>query len=199
MKNNSNIYDIDGELVRRFDDVHRFTALEATKIHEKYLKKIQDLRSKESLTDDENKRLVVYSTYCKNLQYYIQVQLAGMTKEELEEYYKAVLPQKPQETTKEQIEKAIEELKNDTKTTEDTTTEVPEQPSPNDNEDDTDGIFGDDVPVRRESCDVHEERRHTKEDFLVERDNVETVMDEYVQFEELPDSDESSNPSTEVD
>lgn len=198
MKNNSNIYDIDGELVRRFDDVHRFTALEATKICEKYLKKIQDLRSKESLTDDENKRLVVYSTYCKNLQYYIQVQLAGMTKEELEEYYKAVLPQKPQETTKEQIEKAIEELKNDTKTTEDTTTEVPEQPSPNDNEDDTDGIFGDDIPVRREPCDVHEERSYTKEDFLVERDNVETVMDEYVQFEELPDSDESSNPSTEV-
>ena len=84
----------------------------------------------------------------------------------------------------EEIQKAIEELKNDTETTENTTTEVSEQHT-QDNEDDRDGIFGDDVPVRRESCDIPEERSYTKSDFLVERDNVETVMDEYVPFEEV--------------
>lgn len=71
MKNNTNIYDIDGEIIRRFDDVHRFTALEATKIYEKYSKKIQDLRAKGSLTEDENKKLKLYEVYCKNLQFYI--------------------------------------------------------------------------------------------------------------------------------
>ena len=184
MKNNSNIYDIDGEIIRRFEDVHRFTAIEATKILEKYSKKAQDLRSKESRTPEEDKRIVIYDTYCKNLQHYIQIELVGMTKEQLEEYYKAVIPQKPSETTEEEIQKAIEELKNDTETTENTTTEVSEQHT-QDNEDDRDGIFGDDVPVRRESCDIPEERSYTKSDFLVERDNVETVMDEYVPFEEV--------------
>lgn len=140
MKNNSNIYDIDGETVRRFDDVHRFTALEATNICKKYIGKIQNLRSKGNLTQDEQKKLAIYNTYCKNLQNYIQVQLMSMTKEEVEEYYKATIPQKPQETTQEQIEKAIEELKNDTQTTENTTAEVSGSQDPGSNEDDRDGI-----------------------------------------------------------
>lgn len=191
MKNNSNIYDIDGEIIRRFDDVHRFTALEATKIREKYLKKMQDLQSKESLTEEDEKKLKIYETYCKNLQNYIFVELQGMSKEQLEEYYKTVIPQKPVETTKEEVEKALNDLKNDTGTGVDTEDEV-QKSNTGDSKDDTDGIFGDDPIVRREPCDVPEERSITQDDLLVERENVTTVMDEYVQFEELPDSDESS-------
>ena len=184
MKNNTNIYDIDGEIIRRFDDVHRFTALEATKIKEKYLKKIQDLRSKESLTEDEDKKLKIYETYCKNLQHYIYVELAGMSKEQLEEYYKTVLPEKPTETTTEDIEKALNDLKNDTETGTNTEDEVPEQPT-TDSEDDRDGIFGDDPVVRREPCDVPEERSVTQDDLLVEREGVINDMDSYAEFEEV--------------
>ena len=184
MKNNSNIYDIDGEIIRRFEDVHRFTALEATKIQEKYLKKIQDLRAKEALTEDEEKRLKIYETYCKNLQHYIFVELQGMSKEEQEEYYNTIIPQKPIETTQEDIENALNELKNDVDTGVDTKNEVQEQHT-TDSEDDRDGIFGDDQAVRREQCDVPKERSVTQDDLLVERENVNTVMDEYVDYEEV--------------
>ena len=184
MKNNSNIYDIDGEIIRRFDDTHRFTALEATKIQEKYLKKIQDLRSKEDLTEEDNKKIVIYETYCKNLQYYIQSTLSTMSKEELEEYYRAIIPEKPAETTAEDVEKALEELKNDLGTGTDTEDKVQEQ-STTDSTDDRDGIFGDDPIVRREPCDISEKRSVTQDDLLVERENVNTNMDEYSDFEEV--------------
>lgn len=184
MKNNSNIYDIDGEIIRRFDDVHRFTALEATKIREKYLKKIQDLQAKENLTEDDEKKLKIYETYCKNLQNYIFVEMQKMSKEQLEEYYKEILPEKPAETTTEDVEKALEELKNDVDTGIDTEDKV-QEPTTDDSKDDRDGIFGDDAIVRREPCDVPEERSVTQDDLLVERDNVTTVMDEYVDFKEV--------------
>ena len=184
MKNNSNIYDIDSEIIRRFDDVHRFTALEATKIREKYLKKIQDLQAKENITEDDEKKLKIYEIYCKNLQNYIFVELQGMSKEQLEEYYKEVLPQKPAETTTEDVEKALEELKNDVDAGIDTENEV-QEPTTDDSEDDRDGIFGDDAIIRREPCDVPEKRSITQDDLLVERDNVTTVMDEYVPFTEV--------------
>lgn len=184
MKNNSNIYDIDNEIIRRFDDVHRFTALEATNIHKKYTEKIQNLRSKEFLTEDEEKKLKIYEIYCKNLQYYITVELQGMKKEELEEYYKQIIPQKPVETTSEDIEKALNDLKNDTESGTDTKNEVQEQPS-EDSEDDTDGIFGDDTTIRREPCDIPEERSVTQDDLLVEREGVINNMNEYVSYEEV--------------
>ena len=191
MKNNSNIYDIDGELIRRFDDVHHFTALEATKIHEKYLKKIQDLRAKEVKTSEDEKKLRVYEIYCSNLQHYISAELQKMDEKELNEYYKTIIPEKPSETTQEDVEKALNDLKDDIATAGNIEDKIQESTA-RDSKDNTDSIFGDDPIVRREPCDVPEERSDTQDDLLVERDNVNTVMDEYVQFEELPDSDESS-------
>lgn len=179
MKNNTNIYDIDGELIRRFEDVHRFTALEATKIHEKYTKKIQDLKLKSELTAEDEKKIRIYETYCKNLQHYIYVEMQGMTKEELEEYYKAIIPEKPAETSKEDIEKALNEVRNDVEIGINPEDEV-HKDSPDDNEDDRDGIFGDDAIVRREPCDIPERLSVTQDDLLVEREGVINNMDEYV-------------------
>lgn len=184
MKKTSNIYDFDGEIIRRFDDVHRFTALEATKIREKYLKKIEDLRSKADLSEDESKRLGIYEIYCRNLYHYIQSMISTMSKKELEEYYKAIIPEKPSETTEEDVEKALNDLKNDIGIDADTEDKIQES-STTDSKDDRDGIFGDDPIVRREPCDVSEERSYTQDDLLVERDNVNTKMDEYVEFEEV--------------
>ena len=184
MKNNSNIYDIDGEIIRRFDDVHRFTALEATKICQKYLKKIEDLRAKEDLTEEEQKKLEIYTTYCKNLQYYIHVEMAGMSKEQLEEYYKEIIPEKPKETTAEDVEKALNDLKNDTETREDTKDEVSNGDT-TDSENDADEKFRNDGALRREPCDVSEERTVSQDDLLVERDDVNTVMDSYVEYKDV--------------
>ena len=179
MKNNTNIYDIDGELIRSFEDVHRFTALEATKIHEKYTKKIQDLKLKPELTAEDEKKIKIYETYCKNLQHYIYVEMQGMTKEELEEYYKAIIPERPAETSKEDIEKALNEVRNDVEIGINPKDEV-HKDSPDDNEDDRDGIFGDDAIVRREPCDIPERLSVTQDDLLVEREGVINNMDEYV-------------------
>ena len=184
MKNNSNIYDIDGEIIRRFDDVHRFTALEATKIQQKYLKKIEELRAKEDLTEEEQKKLEIYTTYCKNLQYYIHVEMAGMSKEQLEEYYKEIIPEKPKETTAEDVEKALNDLKNDTETRENTKDEIPDGDT-TDSEDDADEKFRNDGALRREPCDVSEERTVSQDDLLVERDDVNTIMDSYVEYKEV--------------
>ena len=107
-----------------------------------------------------------------------------MKKEELEEYYKQIIPQKPVETTSEDIEKALNDLKNDTESGTDTKNEVQEQPS-EDSEDDTDGIFGDDTTIRREPCDIPEERSVTQDDLLVEREGVINNMNEYVSYEEV--------------
>lgn len=107
-----------------------------------------------------------------------------MNKEQLEEYYREVIPQKPTETTQEDIKRALEDVKNDVGIGVDTKKEVQEQ-YPADSEDDTDGVFGDAPIVRRESCDIPEKRSVTQDDLLVERSNVNTIMDEYVDYEEV--------------
>ena len=43
MKNNSNIYDVDGELIRAFDDTHKWSIKEAQEKIEEYRKKIEEV------------------------------------------------------------------------------------------------------------------------------------------------------------
>ena len=69
---------------------------------------------------------------------------------------------------------------NDGKTAENTTDEVPDEPT-TDNESTTDEEPGDAAPIDGGNSDIHEERPISQSDLLVERDGVNTVMDEYVE------------------
>lgn len=63
MKNNSNIYDIDGELIRPAGDTHKMTAAEAQEQIKKYQEKIAQL----SENEPNSPKIAVYNTYIKNL------------------------------------------------------------------------------------------------------------------------------------
>ena len=79
-------------------------------------------------------------------------------------------------TDTEDINKAL----NDTETTANTANEIPEGQDSTDTESDTNEESGDAETVGRELSDIPEERVLTQSDLLVERDNVNTIMDEVV-------------------
>ena len=97
MTTNSNIYDIDGELLRSAGDTSDLTIDEAQKRIEQYQKKLNELSEKEP----NNPKLSVYNTYIKNLQSYIFNQYI---------LHPELMP-KVEQTTQEQIQKAMEDLK----------------------------------------------------------------------------------------
>lgn len=97
MTTNSNIYDIDGELLRSIDDTSDLTIDEAQKRIEQYQKKLNELSEKEP----NNPKLSIYNTYIKNLQSYIFNQYI---------LHPELMP-KVEQTTQEQIQKAMEDLK----------------------------------------------------------------------------------------
>lgn len=97
MTTNSNIYDIDGELLRSAGDTSDLTIDEAQKRIEQYQKKLNELSEKEP----NNPKLSIYNTYIKNLQSYIFNQYILHTE----------LMPKVEQTTQEQIQKAMEDLK----------------------------------------------------------------------------------------
>ena len=97
MKTNSNIYDIDGELLRSAGDTSDLTIDEAQKRIEQYKKKLNELSEKEP----NNPKLSIYNTYIKNLQSYIFNQYI---------LHPELMP-KIEQTTQEQIQKAMEDLK----------------------------------------------------------------------------------------
>ena len=97
MTTNSNIYDIDGELLRSIDDTSNLTIDEAQKRIEQYQKKLNELSEKEP----NNPKLSIYNTYIKNLQSYIFNQYI---------LHPELMP-KVEQTTQEQIQKAMEDLK----------------------------------------------------------------------------------------
>ena len=136
MKNNTNIYDIDGELIRKHDDEHKMTLEEAQEQIKKYKEKIESC-------DKNDPKIGVYTTYIKNLNTYILNLYSSMKYDQL---LNELNTNKEQKTMDEQIKDAMEELKN----------ELDE-----------------------------EEKPITQEDLLVERDGVDTKMDEYVDFEEV--------------
>ena len=105
--------------------------------------------------------------------------LMQMDQKTFTDYMSSNLAGKIGETKEEDVNKALNELKNDTKTGENTVNEVQETPS-DDNESTTNEESGDDEAVKRDVSDIHEERPITQDSLLVERDGVVNNMDEYV-------------------
>lgn len=95
MKNNSNIYDIDGKLIRTAGDNEQLSIEEAEKRIQQYQDKMKDL-------EDSNPNKAVYTTYIQNLQRYIF------------NYY-IIHPEeaKARLSKEEEIKKAMEQLKAD--------------------------------------------------------------------------------------
>lgn len=130
MKNDSNIYDIDGNLIRAIDDDHKMTLKEAQEKIEEYRKKLEKL-------DEKDPKAVMYATYMRNLSQYIMTLYAKMPAEQLN----ALIEEHKSKDLKEQVEQAIEDLKSSVETEE--------------------------TPI-------------TQDDLLVERNETDTIMDEYV-------------------
>ena len=99
MKNDSNIYDIDGEILRESGNTEELSLEEAQKRLDSYQKKLNELAEKEP----NSQKLSVYNTYIKNLQSYIF------------NYYllHPELMQQFSKTTQDEIQKAMEDLKKD--------------------------------------------------------------------------------------
>ena len=99
MTNNSNIYDIDGEIVRKIDDNHQWTVEEVKNKIEYYRNKLKDLA-------EDDKKAVLYATYMRNLSNYLLVLYSKMTPDQLNAEINAAKAL----TTNEQVKKAMEEL-----------------------------------------------------------------------------------------
>lgn len=127
MKNNTNIYDIDGELIRKAGDNHEFTIDEAKEKIENYKKKLENL-------DKNDSKSSIYKTYIDNLQRYIFAQYSNMSSDKLIELFGT----QNTKTKEEDVTAALTELEND----------------------------------------INEEEKPTE--------RPKTVMDEYVDFEEIP-------------
>lgn len=99
MKNDSNIYDIDGEILRESGNTEELSLEEAQKRLDSYQKKLNELAEKEP----NSPKLSVYNTYIKNLQSYIF------------NYYIAhpELMKWMNKTTQDEIQQAMEDLKKD--------------------------------------------------------------------------------------
>ena len=173
MNNNSNIYDIDGNIIRKADDNHKWTVDEVKEKIEYYRKKLQDLA-------EDDKKAVIYTTYMRNLSNYLFVLYSQMPAEQLQAEINAAKAL----STDEQVKKAMEELSNsledDGTTAEGTTDEVPNEPT-TDNESTTNEEPGDVTPIDGGDSNIHEERPISQSDLLVEREGVNTVMDEYIE------------------
>lgn len=174
MNNNSNIYDIDGQIIRNVDDSHKWTVQEVKDKIEYYRKKLTDIGEKDP-------KAVIYATYMRNLSNYLFVLYSQMPAEQLNAEIQAA----KQATTEEQIAKAMQELQdevnNDGKTAENTPNEVPTEPTA-DNEGTTNEEPGDAPLIDGGNGDIHEERPISQSDLLVERDGVNTVMDEVIEL-----------------
>ena len=179
MNNNSNIYDIDGEVIRKVDDSHKWTVEEVKNKIEYYRKKLIEIGEKDP-------KAVIYATYMRNLSNYLFVLYSQMPAEQLNAEIEAAKAL----STSEQVKKAMEELQNDInndgEATESTINEVRNIPLlTTDNESTTDEEPGDATPIDGGDSDIHEERPLSQSDLLVERDSVSNNLDEYVDFEEV--------------
>lgn len=99
MTNNSNIYDIDGEIIRKIDDDHQWTVEEVKNKIEYYRNKLKDLA-------EDDKKAILYATYMRNLSNYLLVLYSKMTPDQLNAEINAAKAL----TTNEQVKKAMEEL-----------------------------------------------------------------------------------------
>lgn len=103
MKNNTNIYDIDGEIIRNAGDNSHFTPQEIKQLIDKYNKKIEEC-------EDEEKRKM-YEVYVRNLTVSLINEYKHMSSEQLAEILKFEQPK--ENKLEEQVKQAIEELKKD--------------------------------------------------------------------------------------
>ena len=175
MNNNSNIYDIDGQIIRKADDEHKWTVEEVKEKIEYYRKKLQDLA-------EDDKKAVIYTTYMRNLSNYLFVLYSQMPAEQLQAEIDAAKALSTDEQVKKAMQELQDEVNNDGTTTEGTTDEVPNE-STSDNESTTNKELGDATPLNGGDSNVHEEQPISQSDLLVERDvnPDELVMDEYIE------------------
>lgn len=100
MNNVTNIYDIDGELIRTAGDNHEMTIDEAKEQLKKYEEKVKELTE----TDPNNSKIVIYNNYIKNLASYI---LTLYTKQP------AAMSMPEQSSMTDQIKKAMDDLRDE--------------------------------------------------------------------------------------
>lgn len=100
MNNITNIYDIDGELIRTAGDNHEMTINEAKEQLKKYEEKVKELTE----TDPSNSKIVIYNNYIKNLASYI---LTLYTKQS------ATINMPEQSSMTDQIKKAMDDLRDE--------------------------------------------------------------------------------------
>lgn len=100
MNNVTNIYDIDGELIRTAGDNHKMTIDEAKEQLKKYEEKVKELTE----TDPSNSKIVIYNNYIKNLASYI---LTLYTKQS------ATINMPEQSSMTDQIKKAMDDLRDE--------------------------------------------------------------------------------------
>ena len=100
MNNITNIYDIDGELIRTAGDNHEMTIDEAKEQLKNYEEKVKELTE----TDPNNSKIVIYNNYIKNLASYI---LTLYTKQS------ATISMPEQSSMTDQIKKAMDDLRDE--------------------------------------------------------------------------------------
>lgn len=167
---NTNLYDIDGELIRKPGDNTKLTIEDARKKIEYYQEKLKEL-------DEKDPKYAVYATYIRNLTGYC-IQLLANNPEMMKEVLAA------KKTTEEEAKKALkslsEDINDDGNTNKDTEDEIPGQ-TPGDNESAGNEELGDDTPVGRDESNIPEDRPLTQSDLLVERDDVNTEMEQIIE------------------
>ena len=174
MKTETNIYDINGEIIRQAGDNHEFTLSEAQERLQHYRK----LLDAEKLAEEPDKKKVdTYNIYINNLANYVAYKMTQLSSDELAEL---IGVNNLKKTDTEDINKAL----NDTETTTDTANEIPEGSDSTDTESNTNEEFGDVETIGRKLSNIPEERVLTQSDLLVERDNVITNMDEVIEVDE---------------
>lgn len=174
MKTETNIYDINGEIIRQAGDNHEFTISEAQERLQHYRK----LLDAEKLAEEPDKKKIdTYNIYINNLANYVAYKMTQLSGDELAEL---IGVNNLKKTDAEEVSKAL----NDTETITDTTNEIPNGSTTDNTESNTDKESGDDETIGRELSDVSEERSITQDDLLVERNNVTTVMDEVIEVDE---------------
>lgn len=99
MTTNSNIYDIDGEILREAGNTEELSIDEAQKRVNSYQEKLKEL-------DPKDPKVSIYNTYIRNLQSYIFNQYL---------LHPELMPIQymQKNTTQDEIKKAMEELKSD--------------------------------------------------------------------------------------
>ena len=100
MNNITNIYDIDGELIRTAGDNHEMTIDEAKEQLKKYEEKVKELTE----TDPNNSKIVIYNNYIKNLASYILILYAKQP---------AAINMPEQTNMTNQIKKAMDDLRDE--------------------------------------------------------------------------------------